>query len=124
MSRRTLCVLVRGAQMEVEELKRRNHQAEARIQELQRRNAELRMQLGLPPDDGGPKALPWREGASTDHGLQGGGAQQQVVNSGVIIEEADDSAEHIDGPASGGGSYQPGAAEVIPEEKEPPVEID
>ncbi len=91
--------------------------------ELQRRNAELRMQLGLPPEDGGTKALPWREGISADHGQQREGAEQETPDSGVIIEEAEDDAEHIDGPVYRGGSNQPGAADAVPE-KEPPVEID
>ncbi|CAL8460568.1 g97 [Coccomyxa elongata] len=114
---------LRGAQLEVEELKRQNNQAEARIMELQRRNAELRMQLGLPPEDGGTKALPWQEGVSTDHGQQREGAEQETPDCGVIIEEAEDDAEHIDGPLYRGGSNQPGAADAVPE-KEPPVEID
>ena len=115
-------MLVRGAQLEVEELKRRNNQAEARILQLQRRNADLCMQLGLPPEDGGTKALPWREGVSADHGQQREGAEQEAANSGVIIEEAEDDAEHIDGHEHRGESNQPGAAEAVPE-RECPVEI-
>ncbi len=96
------------------ELRRRNGQAEARIAELQRDNAELRMRLGLAPEeDGAPKCLPWREGAGSEHGQQDGGGGRQDADNGVIIEEAEDALEDAGECAAEGGV-----------EKEAPVEID
>jgi hypothetical protein len=98
------CALARGAQLEVEELRRRNGQAETRIAELQRDNAELRMRLGLAAEDSTPKRLPWREGDAAEHEQQDGGATQQHADNTVIIEEAEDAAEQegMSGEARGG----------------------
>lgn len=107
MSRNLDCASPRGAQLEVEELKRQNGQAQARIAELHLKNTELRRQLGLPTEDGGPKCLPWREANEEQQDKQDGPDNQ------VIIEEAEDNA---------GEQGTSDAAEPVL--KEPAVEIE